>query len=184
MLFIYQIKGLAMLSHKIAKVCLITSALSLSVFGSTAAMAVNQQSYTIDVYAHIPSDDFQIEPVESGWIHQAQEIEYDLTTSKLKNFEKQFQYKNISGGIRATLTNTDSSGDTILSNGSDTIPLKVEFNGVELSDTAQTVVDATAAQAGGRTMLRISQKDTQPLAVQGDFTGQVAMIFEEEIVTP
>lgn len=173
-----------MLTHKIAKACLFGGALSLSVLGSTMAMAANQQSYNIDVFAHVPSDDFQIEPVESGWINQAQEIEYDIATSKLKAFEKQFQYKNASGGIQATLMNTDSSGNAILSNGTDTIPLKVEFNGIALNDTAQTVVDDVAAKAGGRTTLRISQQDTQPLAVQGDFTGQVAMIFEEAVTTP
>ncbi|PDO86111.1 CS1 type fimbrial major subunit [Kosakonia pseudosacchari] len=173
-----------MLTNKIAKACLFGGALSLSVLGSSMAMAANQQSYNIDVYAHVPSDDFQIEPVESGWINQAQEIEYDITTSKLKAFEKQFQYKNVSGGIQATLMNTDANGKAILSNGTDIIPLKVEFNGVELDDSAQTVVDATAASAGGRTTLRISQDDTQPLTVEGDFTGQVAMIFEEVVTTP
>ena len=115
-----------MLTNKIAKACLFGGDLSLSVLGSTTAMAANQQSYNIDVFAHVPSDDFQVEPVESGWINQAQEIEYDITTSKLKAFEKQFQYKNVSGGIQATLMNTDSNGDAILSNGTDIIPLKVE----------------------------------------------------------
>ncbi|AGN85911.1 MULTISPECIES: CS1 type fimbrial major subunit [Enterobacteriaceae] len=173
-----------MLTNKIAKACLFGGVLSLSVLGSTTAMAANQQSYNIDVFAHVPSDDFQVEPVESGWINQAQEIEYDITTSKLKAFEKQFQYKNVSGGIQATLMNTDSNGDAILSNGTDIIPLKVEFNGVELSDTAQTVVDDTTAKAGGRTTLRISQSDSKALTVQGDFTGQVAMMFEEALVNP
>lgn len=152
-----------------------------AILGSSFANAANQQSYAIDLKADIPSDAFQIVPVDSGWINQEQIMGFDLNTMKLKTFEKQFQFKNTSGGIQATLTNTDSNGEAILSNGNDIIPLKVEFNGVELTDTAKTVVDATAAKTGGRTMLRISQADKQALTVNGSFTGQVAMIFEEAV---
>ncbi|XTZ38139.1 CS1 type fimbrial major subunit [Salmonella enterica] len=172
-----------MLDNKFVKKYLTASVLSVAVFGSSMAFAANQQSYSIDLKAEIPSDSFQVVPVDSGWINQVQDMEYDLNTSQLKPFEKQFQYKNTSGGIQATLTNTDANGDAILSNGSDVIPLKVEFNNVELSNTAQNVVDSTAAAAGGRTMLRISQSDNKPLTVNGSFTGQVAIVFEEA-VTP
>jgi len=170
-----------MLVNKCAKNFLIKGLLSVAILGSAYVNAANQQSYTINLKADIPSDAFQIVPVDNGWINQTQIMGFDLNTMKLQTFEKQFQFKNTSGGIQATLTNTDSNGDAILSNGSDIIPLKVEFNGVQLTDTAQTVVDDVAAKAGGRTMLRISQADSQALTVNGSFTGQVAMIFEEAV---
>lgn len=170
-----------MITNNMAKKSLKGGAIFLALFGSSLAFAANQQSYAIDLKAEIPSDAFHVVPVDSGWINQTQTMEYDLATAKLQAFEKQFQYKNTSGGIQATLTNTDSGGNAILSNGSDVIPLKVEFNGVTLSDTSETVVDDMAAQAGGRTMLRISQADNQSLKVNGSFTGQVAVIFEEVI---
>jgi len=171
-----------MITKNTARICLKSGTIFLAIFGSSIAFAANQQSYAIDIKAEIPSDAFHVIPVDSGWINQTQTMDYDLATARLQAFEKQFQYKNTSGGIQATLTNTDSNGDAILSNGSDIIPLKVEFNGVRLGDTSATVVDDKAAQAGGRTMLRISQADNQSLTVNGSFTGQVAVIFEEAIV--
>lgn len=170
-----------MLVSKFAKNILIKGLVSAAILSSACAYAVNQQSYTINLKADIPSDAFQVVPVENGWINQTQTMGYDLNTMKLQTFEKQFQFKNTSGGIQAMLTNTDSNGDAILSNGNDIIPLKVEFNGVQLSDSTQVVVDDATAKVGGRTMLRISQADKNALAVNGSFTGQVAMIFEEAI---
>ncbi|MBS7785660.1 CS1 type fimbrial major subunit, partial [Providencia stuartii] len=78
----------------------------------------------------------------------------------------------------------DSTGTAILSNGTDIIPLTVIFNGVSLSNTANTVVDAADAKAGGRANLRITQKTDTPLTVTGSFTGQVAMVFEPALVAP
>jgi hypothetical protein len=157
--------------------------LASAIFGSIPVHAEDNQSYTINLSAVIPSDSFMVIPVESGWISQTQEMAYDLGTKKLQPFSKDFQYKNISGAIQATLTNTDATGQSILSNGTDTIPLAVTFNGVPLTNTATEVVAAAAAQTGGRTALRINQATEDALTVNGSFTGQVAMIFEP-VVTP
>ncbi|WP_272671846.1 CS1 type fimbrial major subunit [Providencia sp. PROV104] len=164
------------------KKSLMVTLLSGAAFASMFANAADEQRYTIELSATIPSEAFQVIPVESGWINQTQEMSYDLGTSKLQAFSKQFQYKNTSGGIQATLINTDSNGDPILSNGSDTIPLAVTFNGVKLSNEAATVVAADQAKAGGRTNLRITQKTDNALNVTGSFTGQVAMVFEPALV--
>lgn len=148
-------------------------------FGITAAHAVDAQSYTISLTANVPSDNFHVIPVNAGWIGQTQDMGYDIATSRLHVFERQFQYKNTSGGIQATLTDyLNTEGSPQLSNGTDVIPLAVSFNGVALSKTATAVVTADAAKAGGRTALRITQADDQPLTVNGSFTGSVAMIFE------
>lgn len=172
-----------MITNTMAKKCLKGGAISLAIFGSSLAFAANQQSYAINLKAEIPSDVFHVIPVDSGWINQTQTMEYDIATAKLQTFEKQFQYKNTTGGIQATLMNINGNGTPALSNGTDSIPLNVEFNGVQLSSSAVTVVDNQAAQAGGRTMLRISQADSAPLTVDGSFTGQVALMFEE-VITP
>lgn len=158
--------------------------ISCAALGSIGAHAADEQRYAIDLTATIPTEAFQVIPVESGWVNQTQEMVYDLGTSKLQDFSKQFQYKNTSGGIQATLTNTDSTGKAILSNGTDTIPLAVTFNGVALNNTAATVVNAADAKTGGRTNLRITQQDDKPLTVTGSFTGQVAMVFEPVIEVP
>jgi hypothetical protein len=155
---------------------------SSAVFGGIAAHAADSQSYTINLTASIPSDSFHVIPVDSGWIDQTQDMGYDIATSKLKMFEKSFQYKNTAGGIQATLIgNLNTDGNPQLSNGTDVIPLTVSFNNIALSKTATTVVEATAANAGGRTELRVSQADDQALTVNGSFTGSVSMIFEPEV---
>ncbi|MBQ0399373.1 adhesin [Providencia rettgeri] len=166
------------------KKSLMVTLLSGAAFASMFANAADEQHYTIELSATIPSEAFQVTPVESGWINQTQEMPYDLGTNKLQPFSKQFQYKNTSGGIQATLTNTDSNGDPILSNGSDIIPLAVTFNGVKLSNEAATVVAADQAKAGGRTNLRITQKTDDALNVTGSFTGQVSLVFEPALVAP
>ena len=144
-----------------------------------AAHGADSQSYTINLTATIPSDSFQVIPVDTGWINQQQDMGYDISTSKLQVFEKQFQYKNTSGAIQATLTgNLNTDGKPQLSNGNDVIPLAVTFNNVALAKTATTVVQEAAAKVGGRTALKISQADDKALTVNGSFTGSVSMIFE------
>lgn len=158
---------------------------SCLMLGSFSAAAADEARYTINLSATIPTDAFHVTPVESGWVDKTQEMAYDFGTQKLLSISKQFQYKNTSGAIQASLTNTASDGSAVLSNGTDTIPLNVSFNGVKLSNTPADVVTADAAKAGGRTNLVISQGDDSALSVTGSFTGQVAMIFEPNLaVTP
>lgn len=164
------------------KKSLMVTLFSSIAFSSMFANAADEQHYTIELSATIPAENFHVIPVESGWVNQIQEMVYDLGTNKLQAFSKQFQYKNTSGGIQATLNNTDSNGDPILSNGTDIIPLSVTFNGVKLSNEAVTVVDADRAKAGGRTNLRITQKTDEALDMTGSFTGQVSMVFEPALV--
>lgn len=159
--------------------------LSCAAFGGSVAQAADAQSYTINLTATVPSDSFQVIPVDTGWIDQTQDMGYDIATSKLQVFEKQFQYKNTAGGIQATLTgNLNSDGKAQLSNGTNAIPLAVSFNNIALSKTATTVVTSDAAKVGGRTALKISQDDDKALTVNGSFTGSVAMIFEPLVDAP
>ena len=152
-----------------------------SLFCSSAVLAAagpTYASYDISLKAEIPTENFHVIPVESGWIDQEQEMGYDFGSSSLKAFEKQFQFKNTSGAIQATLTDQLNAGVPQMSNGTDAIPLKVMFNNIEVTDKAATVVTESAAKVGGRTALRISQKDSTALTVTGKFTGVVAITFE------
>ena len=154
-------------------------------FGGVATHAADSQSYTINLTATVPSDSFHVIPVDAGWIDQTQDMGYDIATSKLRVFEKPFQYKNTAGGIQATLIgNLSTDGKPQLSNGTDVIPLAVSFNNVALSQTATTVVEAAAAKAGGRTALKIAQADDKALDVNGSFTGSVSMVFEPVVTAP
>lgn len=166
------------LGHSTLKKPLVASLFICGMLSNSAALAASSQNYTINLQADVPSDSFHVIPVESGWIHQTQYMEYDIPTKKLHAFEKQFQYKNTTGGIQAKLTNTDASGKAVLSNGKETIPLSVTFNGVPLNQTAAIVVGSAPAKAGGRTALKITQADEKALTSEGSFTGQVEMLFE------
>lgn len=161
---------------------LVVAILTCATFGTSVSQAADPQTYTINLTATVPSDSFQVIPVDAGWIDQTQDIGYDIATSKLQVFEKQFQYKNTAGGIQATLTgNLSADGKPQLSNGTDIIPLAVSFNNIALSKTAATVVTTDAAKAGGRTTLKITQDDDNALTVNGSFSGSVAMIFEPAV---
>lgn len=164
---------------------LAAAAVICTTFG--VAHAVDSQSYTVNLTASVPSDSFQVIPVDTGWIDQVQDMGYDIATSKLQVFEKQFQYKNTAGAIQASLTgNLSTDGKPQLSNGTDVIPLAVTFNNVALSKETATVVASDAAKAGGRTALKISQASDSALTVNGSFTGSVSMLFEPVVtaVTP
>lgn len=161
---------------------LVAAAVIFATFG--VAHAAESQSYTISLTASVPSDSFQVIPVDTGWIAQTQDMGYDIATRKLQVFERLFQYKNTAGAIQASLTgNLNTDGKPQLSNGTDVIPLAVMFNNVALSNETATVVTADAAKAGGRTALKISQADDASLTVSGSFTGSVSMLFEP-VVTP
>jgi len=172
-------------NFSVLKTTLTAALFSCAVLGGVAAHAADSQSYTIKLTATVPSDSFQVIPVDAGWIDQTQDMGYDIATSKLKEFEKPFQYKNTAGGIQATLTgNLSTDGKPQLSNGTDVIPLAVSFNNVALSNKSTTVVEAAAAKAGGRTALKISQAEDKALDVNGSFTGSVSMIFEPVVAAP
>lgn len=163
-------------------VCVATTALM-----ATSLQAADAENFDIRLKASIPSDDFHVRPVDSGWLSEEQEMLFDLGTSKLQAIEKLFQYKNSAGAIQATLNNTNSSGKSQLSNGNQTIPLKVLFNGTEVKNTAETVVSIADAQAGGRANLRITAgSDTalDPATYAGEYTGTVSLTFEPVVGTP
>ncbi|MBV4367483.1 CS1 type fimbrial major subunit [Erwinia sp. BNK-24-b] len=173
------------MKKKTFKNTLAVALLSCAALGASVAHAAESQSYTINLTATVPSDNFQVLPVDTGWIDQTQTMGYDIASSKLQPFEKQFQYKNTAGAIQAKLTgNLNSDGKPQLSNGTAVIPLAVTFNNIAITKTAVPVVAAEAAKAGGRTALRITQAADTALEVNGYFTGSVAMIFEPVVDTP
>ena len=68
---------------------LTAAVISCAVFGGVAAHAADSQSYTINLTATVPSDSFQVLPVDAGWIDQTQDMGYDIATSKLSTATSQ-----------------------------------------------------------------------------------------------
>ena len=169
---------------KFAKTLLAGLAICTAMTG--AVNAADIETYDVKLKASIPSDEFHVRPVDSGWIDQVQDMEFDVATNRLKPVEKMFQYKNTAGAIQAQLdpstVGTDNS--PILFNGTQNIPLSVTFNNTSISTTAKTVVSAADANTGGRANLKIAMKNDAPLTLSsyaGDYTGTVSVVFEPAV---
>ncbi|MBB1200876.1 adhesin [Enterobacteriaceae bacterium 89] len=152
------------------------------------AYAADVESYDIKLKASIPSDEFHVRPVETGWLDQVQDMEFDIATNRLKPIEKAFQYKNTAGAIQAHLdpSSVGTDNSPILFNGSQNIPLNVSFNNTAISTTAKTVVSEADSKTGGRTNLKIAMKNDTPLKLDtyaGEYTGTVSVIFEPVVST-
>ncbi|WP_148872920.1 CS1 type fimbrial major subunit, partial [Serratia marcescens] len=125
---------------KFSKSLVVGASLFAIMMGQTCAADV--ESYDIKLKASVPSDEFHVRPVESGWIDQIQDMEFDVATNRLKPIEKTFQYKNTAGAIQAHLdpSSVGTDNSPLLFNGTQSIPLTVTFNNTEVSTTATTVV--------------------------------------------
>lgn len=67
--------------------------LSCGALGSMVAHAADEQRYAIDLTATIPTESFQVIPVESGWINQTQEMAFDLGPVNYKISPSNFNIK-------------------------------------------------------------------------------------------
>ncbi|MGU3522804.1 CS1 type fimbrial major subunit [Enterobacteriaceae bacterium C23F] len=154
-----------------------------------SAHAADAESYDIKLKASIPSDEFHVRPVDSGWIDQIQDMEFDMATKRLKPVEKMFQYKSTGGAIQAHLdpSSVGTDNSPLLFNGTQNIPLSVTFNNTAVTTTAATVVSDADANTGGRSNLKIAMKNDSPLVLDtyaGDYTGTVSVIFEPVVSVP
>lgn len=153
-------------------------------FMAASLQAATPENFEIQLKASIPSDEFHVRPVDSGWINEEQEMQFDIGTQKLQAVEKLFQYKNTAGGIKASLSNTNAQGNAQLFNSNQSIPLKVTFNGNTVNNTGTTVVTAAEAKDGGRSNLRITTLSDTALDLNtyaGEYTGIVNITFEPEV---
>lgn len=169
---------------KFAKTLLAGLTVCAAISGTVNAADV--ETFDVKLKASIPSDEFHVRPVDSGWIDQVQVMEFDVATSRLKPVDKVFQYKNTAGAIQAKLdpstVGTDNS--PILFNGTQNIPLNVTFNNTAISTTAKTVVSSADANTGGRASLKIAMKNDSPLSLNtyaGEYTGTVSVVFEPAV---
>jgi hypothetical protein len=160
----------------------LTAASLAALISASAGADANLEKYEVLLKASVPADEFQVRPVESGWILERQEMAYDFGTEQLKPVNKMFQYKNTAGAIKATLMNTDTNGAPVLFGGNGkSIPLSVKFNNIAVTAQGVQVVTADEAKNGGRTDLDISTVNNtalSPATWAGEYTGSVSINFE------
>jgi hypothetical protein len=156
------------------KLSLLFSSAAL-LWASPSAFAAREVHH-FEVFVTIPTQGFYVIPADPGWIHQEQQLPWNLSTSTLGSLRKYFDVKNEAGSIEARL-----EGRPYLSNGTDAhdINLRVSFNGRSLSEQESSeVVSLTEAAPGKRVLLEIvPMPPADGVYKPGSYFGSVNMIF-------
>ena len=148
------------------------AALAAGVLVSLHAGAI-QERHSFDVSVTIPIHEAYVLPSEPYWMGQDQLLPWNLSTSQLGRLRKNFDVKNINGGIAARL-----GAESYLYNGRYRIDLQVLFNRIPLSLDATQVLDASEAREGRRAELEISAIEPEGGYRAGDYYGTVHLMFD------
>ena len=132
-----------------------------------------QERQSFDVSVTIPIHEAYVLPSEPDWMAQDQLLAWDLATSRLGRLRKNFDVKNLNGGVAARL------GDVpYLLSGNDRIDLRVLFNRVPLTLDSTQVLSADEAGMGRRVELDISAIEPQGGYQGGAYYGTVHLMFD------
>lgn len=142
---------------------------------SSVAFAAGEARHSINIVAHVPTNGFYVVPVDPDLINKDQNMDLLPSTGKPKDVTGFFDMRNNNGSVHASVLTVPK-----LYSGPNTIDLKVEINGKELTTTPQMVVGEAESDVNYRAPLLISAKGTT--FAPGDYTGAVAMMFDA--VTP
>ncbi|SDU33400.1 CS1 type fimbrial major subunit [Pseudomonas orientalis] len=139
--------------------------------GQQAGAVQERQSFEVSV--SIPVHEAYVLPSEPDWMAQDQLLAWDLATGRLGRLRKNFDVKNLNGGVAARL------GDTpYLLSGRDRIDLQVLFNRVPLTLDSTEVLNANEARTGRRAELEISAIEPDGGYKGGSYYGTVHLVFD------
>jgi len=139
---------------------------------STSALAI-QERHSFEVSVTIPVHEAYVLPSEPDWMGQDQLLAWNLVTSELSRLRKNFDVKNLNGGIAARL-----GAEPYLFNGRNRIDLQVLFNRIPLTLDAVEVVNAMEASAGRRAELDIAAIKPDGGYRGGEYYGTVHLVFD------
>jgi hypothetical protein len=148
-----------------------TAPLAILALTSSVAFAAGEARHSINIVAHVPSNGFYVMPVNPELINRDQRMDHNPATGKMDEVSGFFDMRNNNGSVHASVATAPK-----LLSGANSIDLKVEVNGKELTTTPQMVVGETESNANYRAALRISAKGAT--FAPGDYTGVVAMMFD------
>ncbi|WP_339532050.1 CS1 type fimbrial major subunit [Pseudomonas mucidolens] len=132
-----------------------------------------QERHAFDVSVTIPEIEAYVLPSEPDWMGREQTLAWDLVKSRLSPLRKDFDVKNLNGGVAARL------GDTpYLLSGTDRIDLQVLFNKVPLNLSSTEVINANEARIGRRAALDIAAIEPEGGYKAGDYYGTVHIVFD------
>ena len=132
-----------------------------------------QERQSFDVSVTIPIHEAYVLPSEPDWMAQDQLLAWDLATSRLGRLRKNFDVKNLNGGVAARL-----GAEPYLYNGRNRIDLRVQFNRVALTLDPIEVVNANDARAGRRAELDIAAIKPDDGYRGGEYYGTVHLVFD------
>ncbi|WP_285420437.1 CS1 type fimbrial major subunit [Pseudomonas sp. efr-133-TYG-5] len=145
--------------------------LAVLALSSSVVFAAGEARHSISLVAHVPTNGFYVVPTDSDLVNKDQDMSFSPVTGAMKPVEGFFDVRNNNGSVHGSL-----EGIPKLVGGSNTIDLKVEFNGKELTQTPQMVVGEAESDVNYRAPLRISAKGSN--FNPGDYTGSVTMMFD------
>ncbi len=146
--------------------------LTALVFTAGYARAIEER-HAFDVSVTIPVHEAYVLPSEPDWMGQEQELAWNLVTSQLSRLRKNFDVKNLSGGVAARL-----GAEPYLFSGRYRIDLRVLFNQVPLTLDSTEVVNAAEAQVGRRAELEIAAIEPDEGYKPGEYYGTVHIVFD------
>ena len=145
--------------------------LAVLALSSSMAFAATEARHSINLIAHVPSDDFYAVPVDYDLVNKDQDMSYDPGTDSMRTVNGHFDVLHTAGKVHAYL-----EGAPKLIAGSTTVDLKVELNGKTLTTTSQEVVGETESNVRFRAPFKISAIGGKPAA--GDYTGVAMLVIE------
>ena len=138
-----------------------------------AHTAASQERHSFDVSVTIPVHEAYVLPSESDWMGHDQLLAWNLVTSQLGRLRKNFDVKNLNGGVAARL-----GAEPYLYNGRNRIDLQVLFNQVALTLDPVEVVNAQEAREGRRAELNIAAIEPEGGYRGGEYYGTVHLVFD------
>ncbi|MBK5552129.1 MULTISPECIES: CS1 type fimbrial major subunit [unclassified Pseudomonas] len=149
----------------------IAAPLAMLALTSSMVFAAGEAKHSINLVAHVPTNGFYVVPVDPDLVNKDQRMDFLPTTGAMDEVNGFFDMRNNNGSVHASVVTAP-----VLYSGASTINLKVELNGKELTTTPQMVVGEDESNVNYRAPLRISA--TGSTFAPGDYTGEVAMIFD------
>ena len=145
--------------------------LAVLALSSSMAFAATEAKHSINIIAHVPTDDFYAVPVDADLVNKDQDMSYNPSTGLMRTVDGHFDVLHTAGKVHARLESAPK-----LISGNKTIDLKVELNGKELTTTSQEVVGKDESNVRYRAPFKISAKGNKFDA--GDYTGVVTLSIE------
>lgn len=158
----------------------VSAPLAVLVFASTAALAKDDASTTINIKAEIPTKQFHAQPRDPNF-GRDETMVFNTVTGELNRLRQTYDLKNTDGSINAYI----EGGTAALYNGASAIPLTISIGGVVLDGTSKEIAGDVPSNPGMQADMIIAA--TKPTDTQtGLFTGSPVVMFDAvpRTVTP